>query len=104
MGLFSFIAKMKTNKVMMSTNPTFETREHSIFTFKVGERRLMAVTNKVNVFGGINQVLKKNGIKPVDNCYKAIQICKEKNLLPARVIAKAEKINKSGNKGNHLWS
>jgi hypothetical protein len=43
-------------------------------------------------------------IKPVHNCYKAIQICKEKNLLPSRVIAKAEKINKSGNKGNHWWS
>jgi hypothetical protein len=104
MGIFSFITKMKTNKVMMTPNPTYEARQHSIFTFKVGERRLQAVTDKVNVFGGINQVLKKNGIKPVDNCYKAIQICKEKNLLPSRVIAKAEKINKNGNKGNHWWS
>jgi hypothetical protein len=100
MGIFSFLGKKK-GVPAMCPNPAFE--QHSIFTYKVGERRVGAVQAKLNMFGGINQVLRKNGIKPVDNCYKAIQICKEKNLLPPDVIAKAEKTNNAGNKGNHKW-
>jgi hypothetical protein len=104
MGIFSFIGKMNTNKVMMTPNPAYEAPQHSIFTYKVGERRLQAVQAKLNMFGGLNQVLRKNGIEPVDNCYKAIKICEEKNLLPTRVIVKAKKVNQDGNHGNHWWT
>lgn len=102
MGLFSFL-KVKPAPVMMQTNAVFEGPTHSIFTYKVGPQRQAAAKEKQDMHGGINQVLRKNGIKPVDNCYQAIQICEKKNLLPADVIAKAKKINIAGNKANHKW-
>lgn len=102
MGLLSLF-KAKTVPVVMQTNAVFEGPTHSIFTYKVGAQRQAAAQKKQDMFGGINQVLRKNGIKPVDNCYQAIQICEKKKLLPANVIAKAKKINIAGNKANHKW-
>jgi hypothetical protein len=79
----------------MTSNP--------IFTYRVGHDRRSKTEKQNNMHGGVNQLLRKNGLSPEGNSYAAIQKAYKAGLIDKETKDRCCQINHDGNDGKHEW-
>jgi hypothetical protein len=77
--------------------------ENPVNTYRIGSERQTKIQKKVNMHGGLNQALKKNGHEPEGNCSDAIKKVYEKGLIDEETRDYCTHVNQNGNDGTHNW-
>jgi hypothetical protein len=80
-----------------------KTLSNPIFTYKAGPERMIKISNKNNTHGGINQLLKKNGLEPEGVFYVAVEKAYHHGLIDEETRNQCHGVNLDGNVGNHKW-
>lgn len=75
-----------------------------IFTYKIGAVKKRKIEMQINLHGGLNQLLRKNGLPIQSNSYQAIQVAHKNGLIDSPTKQVCCKINHNGNTGKHSWT
>jgi hypothetical protein len=76
---------------------------HDIFKYEVGSERKQDILKQVNMHGGLNNLLKRNGHCPLETCKQAIEKTFALGLIGLQTYKECIEINKKSNKAKHHW-
>jgi hypothetical protein len=74
-----------------------------IFEFNVSKERIEPIIAQIRMHGGLNNLLKRNGIEPISNSKMAIEKARLLGLLCDITYNECLQLNKQGNKAKHDW-
>jgi hypothetical protein len=78
-------------------------KHHEIFDFKVNQERTQNIIKQINMHGGLNELLQKNGHCPLDTCKKAIEKAFSLGLIGLNTYKECIEVNKKSNQAKHKW-
>lgn len=89
--------------VWRTTKNYVNNHKHDIFEFKIDHERKEAVVKQLNLHGGLNELLTKNGHCPLESCKQAIERAFALGLIGMHTYKECIEINKKSNNAKHKW-
>jgi hypothetical protein len=84
------------NDCNITTNP--------IFNYGLSQERLHSAKMQLTIHGGVNHLLKINGLEAQNNSFEAIKLAYKSKLIQTPMLNLCKKYNQEGNGSKHNWT